>query len=104
MKTKISKWWKFRTINLFGLVLAGKELTDKEERRFALQTCQMKDLNYIGYIIWFNLEWLVQLIAHGYRAVDYVCFTREWEFNKYNKDYLLTRNKLDFFKYLNGGE
>lgn len=54
-------------INLFGIIFARKEyknintITINHE---AIHTAQIKELLYIGFYIWYFIEWIVKLIIN----------------------------------------
>lgn len=59
---------------------------------------QWRELLYIGFLLWYVLEWLVRLPkGNAYRSIS---FEREAYTNEKELDYLRIRNRFAFIKYL----
>ena len=70
----------FTAINLFGLIFARKEyepLSKQTLNHEAIHTAQMRELLYIGFYLWYVVEWLVKLFIYGKEAYRNVSFERE---------------------------
>lgn len=70
----------FSAINLFGLIFARKEYDPLAKRTLnheAIHTAQMRELLYIGFYLWYVVEWLVKLFIYGKEAYRNVSFERE---------------------------
>ena len=70
----------FSAINLFGLIFARKEcepLSKQTLNHEAIHTAQMRELLYIGFYLWYVVEWLVKLFIYGKEAYRNVSFERE---------------------------
>lgn len=70
----------FTAMNLFGLIFARKEyepLSKQTLNHEAIHTAQMRELLYIGFYIWYVVEWLVKLFIYGKEAYRNVSFERE---------------------------
>lgn len=70
----------FTAMNLFGLIFARKEcepLSKQTLKHEAIHTEQMKELLYIGFYLWYVVEWLVKLFIYGKEAYRNVSFERE---------------------------
>ena len=95
----------YAAINLFGVIFVrhGANVTPDLLHHEAIHTAQMKDLLYIGFYIWYILEWLIRLCQCRFnpsKAYDAVCFEKEaYEFMK-DPDYLSNRYRFTFLKYL----
>ena len=70
----------FTAINLFGFIFARKEcepLSKQTLNHEAIHTEQMKELLYVGFYLWYVVEWLVKLCIYGKEAYRNVSFERE---------------------------
>lgn len=77
---KLIPFKPFTAINLFGLVFARKECEPLSKRTLnhdAIHTAQMKELLYVGFYLWYVVEWLVKLFIYGKEAYRNVSFERE---------------------------
>ena len=79
----------FLAINLFGIILSKRELTSIERNHEA--TAQMKELLYIGFYVWYAIEWVFNLFKYGNRMVAYRNISFERETYKYQLTYLNSR-------------
>lgn len=93
----------FTAINLFGVIFARKECEPLSKRTLnheAIHTEQMKELLYVGFYIWYVVEWLVKLCIYGKEAYRNVSFEREaYQYDRY-ADYVQFRKKYNWIKYL----
>lgn len=105
----------FLAINLFGVIFARKQYKSKiaEKRKQythlnsytinheAIHTAQMKELLYIGFYIWYFIEWIIQLIINiknPKNAYYEIRFEKEAFQNENNLDYLKTRKQYNWIK------
>lgn len=93
---KIIPFPGYKAINLFGIIFARKQLKDIDINHEAIHTEQMKELLYIGFYIWYFIEWLILLFKYGNKAYKNIRF--EKEAYKYEKDldYLKTRKHYNY--------
>ena len=90
----------FSAMNLFGILFVRKNvrLSEKTLNHEAIHTAQWKELWYIGFILWYLVEWLIRLPkGNAYRNIS---FEREAYANDDNLTYLETRRRFAFVKYL----
>ena len=94
----------FKAINLFGILFVRKnaeidELTINHEE---IHTAQMKELWYLLFYLWYAIDWLVKLVIYrNFRdAYVNVVFEREAYANDEDEDYLKTRKRFAFIRYL----
>ena len=107
MKTIQNKWINryipfpgFRACNLFGVlfVRGDKELNEVTLNHESIHTAQWKELWYIGFLLWYVIEWMIRLPkGNAYRSIS---FEREAYDNEKNLNYLKTRERFTFLKYL----
>ena len=90
----------FKAINLFGIlfVRGNARISEKTIRHEAIHTAQMKEMFYVFFYIWYAIEWLIRLpFGNAYRNMS---FEREAYANDNNPDYLKTRKRYAFLKYI----
>lgn len=94
----------FAAINLFGIVFARKEykpVSDWTINHESIHTAQMKELLYIGFYIWYLIEWIYQLIIN-IKNPEYayyeIRFEKEAYQNEHNLNYLKTRKYYNWIK------
>lgn len=63
---------------------------------------QQLELLWLPFFIWYFVEYLVRLVQYRNWNIAYrnISFEREAYQNEYNPNYLLTRERFSFFKYL----
>ena len=98
----------FTAINLFGVIFARKECEPLSKRTLnheEIHTAQMRELLYIGFYIWYVVEWLVRLVMYrnAHTAYRNISFEREAYMNQGNMGYLQGRGHYAWWKYLKGG-
>ena len=86
----------FKCINLFGVLFARKgayigEQTLNHER---IHTAQMKEMFYVGFYVWYFVEWLLELCHYGTTAYHTNTFEREAFANDDDLTYLDNRPKF----------
>ena len=88
----------FLAINLFGIIFSKRELTSIERNHEAIHTAQMKELLYIGFYVWYVIEWVFNLFKWGDRKQAYRNISFEREAYKYqlNLTYLNSRKHYAF--------
>lgn len=61
---KIIPFKGYKAINLFGFIFARKELNNIDIQHELIHTAQMKELLFIGFYIWYLIEWLILLFKY----------------------------------------
>lgn len=91
----------FAAINLFGVIFArrGERISKRTIRHESIHTAQMRDLLYIGFYLWYLIEWIVRLFMRG-GAYRNISFEREAYTHENDVDYLKERHGFAFFNYL----
>lgn len=90
----------FKAINLFGVLFVKKNARiDKVTLNHeSIHSAQWRELWYIGFILWYFIEWLIRLPkGNAYRNIS---FEREAYANDKNLTYLQTRERFAFTKYI----
>ncbi len=92
----------FYAINLFGVLFAKGPCNEVVINHEQIHSAQIKELAYIFFYIAYVVEWLVRIIQYrgyinGYRNIS---FEREAYANQHNLNYLSTRRKYNFIKYI----
>lgn len=101
VKNNIIPFSGYKAINLFGIIFyKGNYPSKRVINHEAIHTAQMKELLYIFFYIWYGIEYFIRLFQHGdeYRSIS---FEREAYDNDDNLEYLKTRKKYAWFKYVN---
>ena len=92
-------------INLFGIVVARKEclpLSNRVLYHEAIHSRQIKELLFVGFYIWYVVEWLVRLfyIRNFKKAYRAISFEKEAFYNDTNISYLNNRKSFSFLYYI----
>lgn len=92
---------KYDAINLFGLLFCHKNvsLTAGLIQHERIHTAQMREMLFIGFYLWYLLEWLIRLPMKG-RAYTNISFEREAYAHMHEPNYLLHRPLFASWKYL----
>lgn len=88
----------YLAINLFGIIFARRILTNVEINHERIHTAQMRELLYIGFYIWYLVEWLVLIFKYRNWDLAYrnIRFEKEAYNNQNNLDYLKVRKKFNY--------
>lgn len=85
----------FKAMNICGILLVrkGKVMTDKNIRHE-----KMKEMLYIGFYLWYVIEWLIRLILCMSAKRAYYSISFEQEAYKYQEDvsYLEGRRRYEW--------
>lgn len=88
----------FMAINLFGIVFVRSEFKDLQDDDFqrmlrheAIHSAQMREMLYIGFYIWYLIEWIIKLFKYGKNAYSQLLHEKEAYNNMDNLAYLKTR-------------
>lgn len=92
----------FKCINLFGVLFVRKGclMSEKDLNHEAIHTTQMKEMLYIGFYLWYFVEWLVELFTYGSKSYHTNTFEREAFENEKDLTYLADRPRFAWWKYL----
>ena len=90
----------YKAMNICGILFVRgdakiDEITLNHE---SIHTAQWKELWYIGFLLWYAIEWLIRLPKGS--AYHNISFEREAYDNEKNLEYLKTRERFTFLKYL----
>ena len=89
----------FTAINLFGFIFARKECKPLGKRTLnheAIHTAQMKELLYVGFYLWYVIEWFVKLFIYGKKAYRNISFEREAYAYEGYEGYLSIRKRYNW--------
>ena len=91
----------FKCINLFGVLFVRKGcfMSEEDLNHERIHTAQMKEMLYVGFYIWYFVEWLIRLLGKG-NAYRNLGFEKEAYSNDENLTYLATRPRFAWWKYL----
>jgi hypothetical protein len=91
----------FAAINLFGVLFVRKDIvvTERMLNHERIHTAQMKELLYVGFYIWYFVEWLIEMFHYGSTAYHTNTFEREAFAHDDNLTYLNNRSRFAWWKY-----
>lgn len=90
----------YKAMNLFGvLFVRGNAIIDEKTLNHEkIHTSQIKEMLYVFFYVWYVIEWLIRLPkGNAYRNIS---FEREAYANDNNPNYLKTRKRFAFLKYI----
>lgn len=69
----------FYAINLFGIIFSVKKLSPVELNHERIHTAQQRELLFIGFYVWYVVEWLLLLLKYhdSLKAYFNIRFERE---------------------------
>ena len=86
-------------MNLFGFIFARKEcepLSKVTLNHEAIHTAQMKEMIYVGFYLWYVIEWFVKLFIYGKEAYRNISFEREAYAYEGYEGYLSIRKRYNW--------
>ena len=91
----------FKAINLFGVlfVRGNAKIDDETLNHEAIHTAQMREMLYVGFYLWYAIEWIIRLFMKG-NAYRNISFEREAYSNEDDVIYLESRKRFAWIKYL----
>lgn len=93
----------YTTINIFGLLFTKLKVLNKFTiNHESIHTEQMKEMGYIFFYAWYAIEYCVIRLLHEKQGDAYkdVSFEEEAYNNTNNLDYLKTRKRYSWVKYV----
>lgn len=92
----------FWATNVFGIIFCRidkGELTEVAKNHEYIHTMQQRELGYIGFLLWYNLEWLYKTIKYRSRMKAYrsLIFEREAYGMQSNLNYSNERRPYEWF-------
>ncbi len=93
---------RFYAINLCGVLFAKGPCNRRTLNHESIHTAQIKELAYVGFYIWYVLEWLIRLLVRRdtFKAYHDISFEREAYSNEGDYNYLAQRRPYSFLRYL----
>ncbi len=101
IRNKYIPFQGYKAINLFGIlfVRGNARISERTIRHEAIHTAQMKEMLYIGFYLWYFIEWLIRLFMKG-NAYRNTSFEREAYSNEKDLRYLDNRKRFAWIKYI----
>lgn len=92
----------FKCINLFGVLFVrnGCTMSDVELNHERIHTAQMKEMLYVFFYLWYFVEWLIEYFRYKGNSYHTNTFEREAYDHEVDLDYLSTRPRFAWWKYL----
>ena len=100
IRNNIIPFSSHKAINLFGVlfVRGNARIDDITLNHEKIHTSQIKEMLYVFFYVWYVIEWLIRLPkGNAYRSIS---FEREAYANDKNPNYLKTRKRFAFLKYI----
>lgn len=91
----------YAAINIMGLLFCRRDtrITPMTVRHEQIHTRQMVELLFVGFYLWYVVEWLIRLPMKG-NAYHNISFEREAYDCMYDEDYLRHRRPFAWIHYL----
>lgn len=86
----------FKAINLFGIVFARKLLDQIDVNHESIHTAQMKELFYIGFYLWYLIEYLILFCKNHKTAYRNIRFEKEAYDHERDLNYLNYRPNFNY--------
>ena len=92
----------YKCINILGTIFArkGAYIGEKTLNHEAIHTAQMKEMLYVGFYVWYFIEWLIELCHYGTTAYHTNTFEREAFDNDDDLTYLASRKRFAWWGYV----
>ena len=96
----------FHAINLCGMLFVNTRhgaLSGTELRHEQIHTWQQWEMTYVGFYVWYAVEWVVRLLQcrfNAERAYWRISLEREAYSNQRNANYLLERRPFAWIQHL----
>lgn len=104
IKNKFIPFKGYKAINLFGILFTKDSLSNIDINHEKIHTKQMIETLFIGFYIWYGLEYLIirlfNLKDKQNDVYHEVSFEEEAYNNQENLNYLNERKPFSWFKYL----
>lgn len=93
----------FKCINLFGILFCRRILNKVDINHETIHTKQGQELLWIGFYLWYLIEYLIRLIIYRdtWMAYKNISFEREAYYNQSDLSYLNRRKHYSWFKCIN---
>lgn len=90
---------QFTAMNFFGLLLCRRDavITPEVINHERIHTRQMVEMGFVGFYLWYIMEWLVRLPMRG-NAYYKIRFEREAYRNMNDLEYLKTRKPFAWWR------
>ena len=105
IRNRIIPFGSFYAINLFGVLFAKGPCDEVMINHERIHTAQMKELLYLPFYIAYVIEWSMRLLQHRniIEAYRNISFEREAYARQKDSDYLVSRPRFAFMKYISIG-
>ena len=92
----------FKCINLFGILFCRRILNKIDINHETIHTIQGQELLWIGFYLWYIIEYLIRLIMYRDTKLAYknISFEREAYQNQGDLDYLSNRKHYNWLSKL----
>lgn len=95
----------YKLFNFLGLILfarKGSIITKRDLQHELIHTAQYREMLYIGFLLWYLIEWIVKSIKYwsfhkGYRNIGFELEAYE---HQQTEGYLSNRKRYAWFDYM----
>lgn len=91
---------KYFAINLFGIVFAKGQLDAVSRNHEYIHTLQQREMLFIGFYIWYLVEWLIGFCRYrdSHKAYRQIRFEREAYAHQYDMGYKNSRKHFSWYR------
>ena len=101
LKLIIPKVFYGITLWPFGIYFRHPEVvSERDIRHERIHWLQQREMLYIGFYLWYLIEWFIKMILPTVGAYKDLSFEREEKINEKDVDYLSSRKHYSWFKYI----
>ncbi|MGI6123208.1 MAG: hypothetical protein ACOYIG_03320 [Acetivibrionales bacterium] len=94
----------YKAMNICGIlfVRGNAYIDQKTMNHERIHTEQWKELLWIGFLLWYVVEWIIRLFAFkgGHHAYKNISFEREANSHEAETEYIKNRKRFAFTRYI----
>lgn len=102
IRNKTIPFGRYKAMLLFGLLFVKGNMTDIDMNHEAIHDIQCREMLYVGFYLWYLIEWVVRLLIYRNWSAAYrnISFEREAYSNERNLNYTNERELFNFINYI----
>lgn len=91
---------RYYAINLFGIVFAKGQLSAADRNHEYIHTLQQREMLFIGFYIWYLVEWVIGLCRYrdSHKAYRQIRFEKEAYAHQHDLGYRHSRKHFSWFR------
>ncbi len=92
----------YLAINLCGVIFTKTQLTKRALRHERIHTAQQREMLFLGFFLWYAVEWLVRIVMYRnlHRAYRNISFEREAYHHQHESGYCKQRRHYAWLRFL----